>query len=150
LRVKVLVGVHRDYITLSFYLDAAKPWDQLPQIAGGEITGLRRKRILSEADRVRSICEARMVADADGNRPIDREVLPEHGVSGADSATHLSASRYLYAELWEEFCVAMCLDNLATSRRKNEGVGACGRIALGGENCKAARSEAPVDGGFRS
>jgi hypothetical protein len=113
LRVKVLVGVHRDYITLSFYLDAAKPWDQPPQIAGGEIAGLRRERILSEADRVRSICEARMVADANGNRPIDREVLPEHGVSGADAATLLSASRYLYAQLWEEFCPAMGLDKLA-------------------------------------
>jgi hypothetical protein len=112
LRVKVLVGVHRDYVTLSFYLDAAKPWNLQPQAAGGPVVGGRRERILTEVDRVRSICEPRMVKDAQGIRAVDREVIPEHDISGADADALSAASRYLYLELWEEFCRTLGLNEL--------------------------------------
>jgi hypothetical protein len=110
LRVKVYAAAHRDYVTLSFYLDASKSWNQVGIATSGE----RRGRILSAVDSVRTICERRMAADAQGIRPIDREVLPEHDVSGADAATLMGASRYLYAELWDEFCKAMKTNNIAT------------------------------------
>lgn len=110
LRVKVHAAAHRDYVTLSFYLDASKAWNQ-PGAASG---GTRRTRIVSEVERVREICELRMVADPEGMRLIDREVLPEHGISGGDAATLMRASRYLYAELWDEFGKAMGADNIAT------------------------------------
>lgn len=113
LRVKVHAGAHRDYVTLSFYLDASKPWNRPVFARGASIDGVRRNRILSEVDRVRSICEPRMVADAQGVRLIDGEVLPEHGVSPADASALMRASRYLYSEVWGEFCKALGIGNPA-------------------------------------
>jgi hypothetical protein len=112
LRVKVHVGAHRDYVTLSFYLDASKPWNAPQQSAIGPITGRRRKHVLSEVDRIRSICEARMVSDAQGIKSIDRDIVPEHGLSPPDAGTLLAASRHLFADVWDEFCKAMGLDKL--------------------------------------
>ena len=113
LRIKVLASAHRDYVTLSFCLDAAKPWDRPPVAAGEAPIGIRRKRVFDHIDRVRSICEARLVADSQGERLVDREVLPEHAVSGQDAEALLAASQYLYADIWDDFCKAMGLHSLA-------------------------------------
>ena len=113
LRIKVLASAHRDYVTLSFCLDAAKPWDGPPIAAGEAPVGIRRKRIFDHIARVRSICEARLVADSQGERLVDREVLPEHAVSGQDAEALLAASQYLYADIWDDFCKAMGLHSLA-------------------------------------
>lgn len=115
LRVKVLASAHRDYVTLSFYLDAAKPWDRPPTAAGASVVGIRRKRILDHVDRVRSICEARLVAGSQGECAVDREVLPEHAVSPQDAAALLGASQYLYGDLWDDFCKAMGLHSIAAA-----------------------------------
>jgi hypothetical protein len=111
LRVKVHASAHRDYVTLSFYLDASKPWNHAPLTQGATL-GARRARIFGEVDRIRSICEPRMDPDSQGARLIDRPLLPEHGVSSSDAASLLAASRYLYDDLWEEFCRAMDVDIL--------------------------------------
>ena len=37
LRIKVYVEAHRDYVTLSFYLDIAKPWNEPAHIQGSQI-----------------------------------------------------------------------------------------------------------------
>ena len=113
LRVKVHVGAHRDYVTLSFYLDASKPWNAPALTPGDAIAGTRRKRILSEVDRIRSICEGRMVAGAQGTRTIDREILPEHDLPGSDAGLLLAASRDLYTGVWDDFCKAMGIERLA-------------------------------------
>ena len=65
LRVKVHAGAHRDYVTLSFYLDASKSWIRTGDRDGGE----RRERILSAVDRVRTICEPRMARTLRGSGP---------------------------------------------------------------------------------
>jgi hypothetical protein len=53
-----------------------------------------------------------MVADAQGRREVDREILPENGVSAAEAAAMLEASRYLYSSVWGEFCKAMGIDEM--------------------------------------
>jgi hypothetical protein len=116
LRVKVHVGAHRDYVTLSFYLDASKPWNGPAVTAGGPVTGTRRERILSDVARIRSICEARMASDAQGTRTIDREILPEHDLGEPDAALLLAASRDLYGGVWDDFCKAMGIGNLASNK----------------------------------
>lgn len=114
LRIKVCAEAHRDYVTLSFYLDAAKPWNEPAQVRGAPTVGERRNTITAHADRVRDICQSRMVADQEGIRVVDREVIPEQGVSGADAAALLKASWYLYSELWGEFCDIVGGGELAT------------------------------------
>ncbi len=109
LRIEVHAGAHRDYVTLSFYLDASNNRDgSAPGVAVAEV----RQRILSEVDRVRGICEPRMAGNPPAVRIIDHEVLPEEGVSQADSNALTGASRYLYEELWDGFCKAMGVDRL--------------------------------------
>jgi hypothetical protein len=44
LRIKVLASAHRDYVTLSFYLDAAKPWDRPPIAAGEAPVGIAARK----------------------------------------------------------------------------------------------------------
>lgn len=107
LRIKVHAGAHRDYMTLSFYVDARTPWNEFPFAGNAEVAGRRRGRILGEVERVRAICDAQLRADAQGVRVIDRELLPEHGVSPGDATALMAASRYLYAEVWDEFCASM-------------------------------------------
>lgn len=108
--VKVHAAAHRDFVTLSFYLDVSEPWNASAQATGGPVLGTRRERILSAVKRVQTICEARMVADPHGFRAIDREVLPEHGVSAPEDTDLRAASRFLYTGLWDEFCTSMGLD----------------------------------------
>jgi hypothetical protein len=107
LRVKVHAGAHRDYVTLSFYLDATKLWNAPTAVRHAPAPGVRRNRILTEVERVRTICEARLSADETGVRPVDPELLPEDGLSAADATALMAASRFLYAELWDEFCNAV-------------------------------------------
>jgi hypothetical protein len=114
LRIKVFAGAHRDYVTLGLYLDVAKPWNAPPQTIGGPIVGERRKKILSEVDRVRKNCEARMSANANGLRPIDCEMLPERDVSDPEALSE--ASRYLYSGVWDDFCKSTGIDSIAGGR----------------------------------
>jgi hypothetical protein len=107
LRLQVHSSAHRDYVTLSFYLDASLP-------AGEAFEGDRRRRIHGEVDRVRSICEARMIPNENANRLIDREIVPEHGVSNTQAAELMAASRYLYGDLWEDLCRDLRVDRGTT------------------------------------
>lgn len=102
LRIKVHAAAHRDYVTLSFYLDALKPWDAQPRET--PVTGKRRTEIVSAVERVRTNCEPRMEPDPSGVRIVDREVLPEYGVSKPEATALMEASRYLYAQVWDDFC----------------------------------------------
>ena len=40
LRIRVHAGAHRDYLTLSFYLDARKPWNEPPLAGGAAVAGV--------------------------------------------------------------------------------------------------------------
>src|SRR5581483_11524940 len=108
--VRVHAAAHRDYVTLSFYLDASEAWSTQTQTARTPTPGTRRERILSAVTRIRAICEPRMTGDAHGARAIDREILPEHGISETENRDLRAASQLLYADVWNEFCVAMGLD----------------------------------------
>jgi hypothetical protein len=103
LRIKVCAAAHRDYLSLSFYLDATKPWNGPAYMPGSEIIGSRRRDILAAVGCVREICQVRMVPDQLGIRAIDGEVIPEHGVSAEGAAALLQASKYLYSDLWGQF-----------------------------------------------
>jgi hypothetical protein len=111
LRIKVHAAAHRDYVTLSIYLDVLKPWDGQPQQSS--LVGKRRSAIAAAIDGVRTICEPRMRADPSGGRIVDREILPETGVSASEAADLMQASRYLYAQVWDDFCTFVGADRFA-------------------------------------
>jgi Protein of unknown function (DUF3422) len=112
LRVRVHVAAHRDFVTVSFYLDAGKPWNKPAVLRGQSPHGQRRQRIFSAVESIQNTCEGRLRAAADGSRLVDDEVLPEEGVSDADAKALMGASRYLYTEIWDEFCTASGITDL--------------------------------------
>jgi hypothetical protein len=107
LRIKVHATAFRDYVTISFYLDAGKPWNRPSFIRGDATIGSRRGRIFGHVQTVYDKCEPRL-AGSRGNRPmVEKEILPEQDVSSADAADLMGASRFLYTELWDEFWDAL-------------------------------------------
>lgn len=103
LRVKVHAAAHRDFVAVSLYIDAGKPWNKPESQLGQPVVGTRRQRIFREVGSIRSTCESRLVAQS-GSPLVEREVLPEEGVSGAEAEALMRASRYLYSGIWDEFC----------------------------------------------
>jgi hypothetical protein len=112
LRIKVHASAHRDFATISLYLDAGKPWNAPPVLRGEHASGERRQRILSEVENVQRICEARLQPASDGTRWVDEEVLPEEGVTDVDAKILMAASRYLYSDIWDDFCSAFGIGDL--------------------------------------
>jgi hypothetical protein len=128
LRIKVHAAAHRDFATVSFYLDAGKPWSGPQGFRGQFASGERRHRIFSEAENIQRICEGRLRPGGDGVRWVDEEILPEEGVSEQDARTLMAASRYLYSEIWDQFCSAFGISDLSKLLGETED----GKELLGG------------------
>lgn len=122
LRVRVQAEMNKDYASITFFVDAGKPWGQPPTYGVADaakrgIGGDRRKTIWEHVENIKTICESRIDGvDHLGQRLIDLDLLPEpNPVSGAtqiklhgtstDSAEALkNAADYLYKTLWDDFC----------------------------------------------
>ena len=103
LRIKVHATAFRDYVTISLYLDAGKPWSEPAFVRGNRIEGNRRRRIFEQVQTICGRCESRL-AGSRGARPIvEKEVLPEQDLPEADADVLMRASRFLYSEIWDEF-----------------------------------------------
>jgi hypothetical protein len=112
LRIKVHATAYRDYVTLSLYLDAGKPWNRAAYRRGQRVDGVRRQRIFDAVRTIHDKCEPRL-AVSQGTRPIvEAEVLPESGLHPSDAAALMGASRYLYSEVWDDFWHAASLPPL--------------------------------------
>jgi len=112
LRVKVHATAYRDYITLSFYIDAGKPWNQQTRIRGEAVSGKRRGKIFEQIQSIYDVCEPRLV-ETSGIRPIvEKDLLPEQDISRADAALLMSASRFLYSEIWDDLWESLRIPSL--------------------------------------
>ena len=69
-----------------------------------------------------------MVADAQGARAIDREILPEHDLTEPDAGVLLAASRDLYTDVWNDFCKAMGIEKLASNKTGRVFANFCGLV----------------------
>jgi hypothetical protein len=118
LRVQVLAEASIDYSTITFFVDAGKPWREPPiYLSDDNPHGDRRQKVFGHVRNIKTICEERLNAvDHEGKRLIDLDLLPEpnpicgtaqvalaHGFT--DCATALKAAAdYLYDEIWDNFC----------------------------------------------
>jgi hypothetical protein len=108
----VHAAAHRDFVTISFYLDAGKPWNMPPILRGEGTKGQRRERIFSAVGDIQRRCEKRLQPKSDGTRWVDSEILPEEGAE-EDAEPLMVASRYLYSEIWDDLCAALGVTDLA-------------------------------------
>ena len=102
LRVRVQVVTHFEHVTLSFYIDAAKPYGE-PQIYKRgdlpvEVYGFRRERITQALMRLRAIG-----ADQIRHGYIERDRIPERGVSEEDGKALQEIADYFYDGIWQDF-----------------------------------------------
>jgi hypothetical protein len=103
LRVRVQADIHADFATVTFIIDASKPWNsQALDIRADAVPGMRRARVFEAARNIRKHAASRLEADPVGAG----ELLPESGVSTAEAKQLLDTSRLLYRDIWEEFCDA--------------------------------------------
>jgi hypothetical protein len=119
LRVRVLAEAGIDYSTITFVVDAGKPWNEDPIYLSGDVPddiGERRLKIFRHVKNIKTVSETRLDAsDHEGKRLIDLDLLPEpnpicgmakvkleHGFT--DSAAALKAAAdYLYEDIWKDF-----------------------------------------------
>lgn len=99
IRVRVSVKAFFDHTTVSFYLDAGKPWNLPSVYTSKEAVGKRRAKIFKAVEDVRAICQDRLAQGA-ANKPL----LPEHLTNPSDAQILHDASEYLYSTIWGEFC----------------------------------------------
>jgi hypothetical protein len=119
LRVRVQAETSVDYSTVTFFIDAGKPWNEPPIYLSSFIDGIgeRRQTIFKHVRNIKIISEERLEAiDHNGTRLIDLEFLPEPnpicGTSAVDlehgfidcAAALKAAADYLYDEIWKDFC----------------------------------------------
>jgi hypothetical protein len=126
LRVRVQAQTHMDHVTLSFFIDAAKPYGH-PQIYSTESKdaanfGRRRHKIATYLERMREICESQikygfverdrlpeqlypLPKRDDFNDGLSfRQALLEHKEKEKKAAADLrEIANYLYEDIWRDF-----------------------------------------------
>jgi len=102
LRIRVQAESHIDHLTISFFIDAGKPWDNKPVYGGSALApGVRRHKIFKATEEVKAICGARLKS---GAVEIDKDLLPETADIDIPKAEKLlAASNLLYDTIWKEF-----------------------------------------------
>jgi hypothetical protein len=102
LRVRVQVQTHFDHVTISFFIDAAKPYGSSQIYTTAEKSGLafgrRRKRIAEGLEKIRQVSKAQI---SKGLIEVDR--VPEQGLSQQDADDLLATADYFYDGIWRDF-----------------------------------------------
>jgi hypothetical protein len=171
LRVRVLAEASIDYSSVTFFIDAGKPWNDLPiyltrdGVIPGDI-GERRQTIFKHVKNIKTICEERLEAvDHEDKRLIDLDLLPEpdpicgtssvaleHGFTDCAEALEAAAD-YLYDSVWTDFCNDFGFD-IDTIAGKTDEVFAnfrglvtatCGTTEQGGKLVREPEPKQPSD-----
>jgi hypothetical protein len=102
LRVRVQVVTHFEHVTLSFYIDAAKPYGKPQLYVRGDLPveeyGFRRERITQDLTRLRAIS-----AEQIRQGWIERDRIPEQGISEDDATALQEIAEYFYEGIWQDF-----------------------------------------------
>jgi hypothetical protein len=102
IRVRVQILTHAEHVTLSFYIDAAKPHGH-PQIyRRGHLStsefGYRRDRIAKYLETLRRVGDEQIQ-----NGLIERDRLPERGINESDAAALQEIAGYFCDGIWCDF-----------------------------------------------
>jgi hypothetical protein len=122
IRVRVQVVSHLDHVTLSFFMDAGKPYGHrqiytVPKSLPASDFGYRRSRIAAYLDRVGRISSGQIQQGF-----IEQDRLPEKGISPINSDILQDASTYFYDGIWRDFMKSFEINS-------NEAM--AGRIVIG-------------------
>jgi hypothetical protein len=130
LRVRVQAEVTEDFSSITFFIDAGKPWDQEPAYSKAEaetrgLAGARRSKIFESIESIKDICQRRLIP-IQGVSLVDIPMLPErivavppetgqgyqawHEAEMQAAITLREAADYLYGDLWEQFCRDFCFN----------------------------------------
>jgi hypothetical protein len=130
LRVRVQVVTHFEHVTLSFYIDAAKPYGQPQLYLRGNLPveeyGYRRERITQCLMRLRTIS-----GDQIRHGYVERDRIPELGVSEEDGKALQDIADYFYDGIWQDFMKSfginaeghgrILIDKIEGAKQRSEG-----------------------------
>ncbi len=102
IRVRVQVQSHYDHVTLSFFMDAAKPFGQ-PQIYSTESHsksdfGHRRARVAEYLKKLRKVSEDQIKKGF-----VEQDRIPERGLSQNDAQDLSRIAEFFYDGIWRDF-----------------------------------------------
>lgn len=134
LRVQTQIQVHTGYATISFIIDASKPYGKaqietspeedtsLTEIEQANATTIhsdphRRGRIRRALNIIR--CSSLKQTKT---RAVGKPRLPENDVEDAEAKDLLDAANYIYKDIWDEFVHDFDLKLLSTSEEKEHDV----------------------------
>ena len=101
-RVQVQVQTHTGYASVTFLIDASKPYGQ-PQREGSRPfesinTDKRRDKILRALNIIRSSMTKQVQMGL-----VDKPRIPETGVANEEARDLLEASEFIYQKIWDDF-----------------------------------------------
>ncbi len=99
IRVRVHLQVLPDFYTVSFFIDAPKPWN-IPRYTefGDHVLGKRRRKIYEYAEFIKTMGQSRLE-----NGSFDAPLIPETSdITNKDAEKLLEARNYLYSGIWHE------------------------------------------------
>jgi hypothetical protein len=109
LRVRVQAQIHQDHVTLTFYIDAAKPYGEDQIYAERGDIGVRRTRIGEYLDLIRETAKEQIESGA-----IERDFMPERNISEQQAKLLKEAADYFYSGIWEEFCSSFDIQSVSS------------------------------------
>lgn len=99
IRVRVHVQAHIDHLTITFYIDPGKPWNEEPVYTLDSAVGAYRRDIFIHVENVKAISHRRLQS-----KHIDEPLVPETGLTVDEAEDLAKASDFLYRQIWEDFC----------------------------------------------
>jgi len=104
LRIRVQAQTHVDHVTVSFFIDAGKPWGQARVFTTDAAQGARRRQIFRNIDSATAVSAALI-----RHGHVDCDLVPERGVTESDSKALEEAAAFLYDGIWSEFLDAFAI-----------------------------------------
>lgn len=105
LRVRIHAQTFVDHATITFYIDAGKPWNEEPVHTSASAVGARRKRIFQIIEQFREVASKQI---QNGAIHLARE--PEHGVTPDLAARTMEGTEYLFEGIWNEFLATFAIN----------------------------------------
>jgi hypothetical protein len=98
LRVRVQAQTFQDHATVTFYIDAAKPYNRRQLFRAQEVTGVRRLKVNQYLQAIREVASAQVKSGA-----IEHNFIPEREVTPEQAELLRDGAEYFFESIWKEF-----------------------------------------------
>lgn len=116
LRVRVVAQSNFEHATMSFFIDAGKPWNGTQVFASAEAQGTRRRRVFQLVEHLRKVSDEQIARGWVDNHPASEALA-----SAEDAQLLLTAADYLFEGVWRDLVASFGLPWPLRLEGKNKG-----------------------------